>query len=267
MLIVDAQIHIWRNHKPTTPTHRQIADFTADDVLREMDEAGVGAAVIHPPGWDPDSGALAVEAARRHPNRFAILGKVSLEPPASRADIERAKGLPGMLGLRFALLQSHQQTWLTDGTLDWLWPEAERAGMPVALLGGNLLPGVTRIAQRHPGLKLIVDHFARPDKDWSNLPELVATAKFPNVALKATGAPSYSSETYPYRDIHGHIRRLYDAFGPERMFWGTDITRMPCPWRQCVTLFTEELPWLSRRDKELIMGRALCAWLGWRLAA
>jgi predicted TIM-barrel fold metal-dependent hydrolase len=221
--------------------------------------------VIHPPGWDPDSSALAIEAARRHPNRFAILGKFPLDRPDSRTLIDGLKGQPGMLGLRFALLQPHQQTWLTDGTLDWLWPVAERARMPVALLGGNLLPGVTQIAQNHPGLKLIVDHFARPDKTWSNLPELLATAKLPNVALKATGAPSYSSEAYPYRDIHGHIRKLYDAFGPERMFWGTDITRMPCPWKQCVTMFTEELPWLSKKDKELIMGRALCTWLGWKL--
>src|SRR5262245_52866905 len=36
MLIVDAQIHIWRNNKPTNPNHRQITDYTADDVLREM---------------------------------------------------------------------------------------------------------------------------------------------------------------------------------------------------------------------------------------
>jgi hypothetical protein len=49
------------------------------------------------------------------------------------------------------------------------------------------------------------------------------------------------------------------------MFWGTDITRMPCSWRQCVTMFTEELPWLSGRDRELVMGRAVCAWLGWTL--
>jgi len=28
-----------------------------------------------------------------------------------------------------------------------------------------------------------------------------------------------------------------------RMFWGTDVTGMPCSWRQCVTLFTEDLPW------------------------
>jgi len=73
-----------------------------------------------------------------------------------------------------------------------------------------------------------------------------------------------ASEPYPYRNIHDHLRRIYDAFGPERMFWGTDITRMPCSWRQCVTLFTEELPWLTARDKELIMGRAVCDWLGWK---
>ena len=72
-VIVDAQIHIWKNHKPTNPNHRQVTDFTAEDVLKEMDEAGVDAAVIHPPGWDPDSNALAIEAARRHPNRLRLL--------------------------------------------------------------------------------------------------------------------------------------------------------------------------------------------------
>jgi len=51
------------------------------------------------------------------------------------------------------------------------------------------------------------------------------------------------------------------------MFWGTDITRMPVSWHQCVTMFTEELPWLSAKDKELIMGRALCTWLDWKLPA
>ena len=265
MLIVDAQIHIWRNNKPTNPNHRQVTDYTADDVLREMDAGGVNAALIHPPGWDPNSNALAVEAAKRHPNRLAILGNFPLDKPESRTLIDGMKGRPGMLGFRFALIQPHQQTWLTDGRLDWLWAAAERAGTPVALIGPGLLDVIGSIAQRHPGLKLIIDHFGRPDATWSNLPQLVAAAKFPNVALKATGAPSYSSEAYPYRDIHGHIRQLYDAFGPARMFWGTDITRMPCSWRQCVTMFTEELPWLSARDAELIMGRAVCDWLCWNL--
>ena len=60
-----------------------------------------------------------------------------------------------------------------------------------------------------------------------------------------------------------YLRQIYDAFGPHRMFWGTDITKMPCSWRQCVTMFTEELPWLGEQDKRLVMGDALCAWWGW----
>jgi hypothetical protein len=51
------------------------------------------------------------------------------------------------------------------------------------------------------------------------------------------------------------------------MFWGTDISKMPCSWHQCVTMFTQELPWLSDADKTLIMGDALCAWWGWNRAA
>ena len=269
MRIVDAQVHIWRNNKPTNPAHRQVSDFSQHDLLKEMDDAGVDAAVIHPPGWDPNSNELAVEAAREFPDRLAILGNFPLDRPESRALIDGWTRRPGMLGLRFTFLQPHQRTWPADGTMDWLWPAAERAGLPVALLAANFLPLVGQVAERHRGLPLIVDHLGRPSgtKDeaaWANLRELLALAKHPNVAVKATGAPSYSSEPYPYRNIHGYLRQIYDAFGPERMFWGTDITRMPCAWRQCVTLFTEELPWLSARDKELIMGRALCTWLGWK---
>jgi predicted TIM-barrel fold metal-dependent hydrolase len=266
MQVVDAQIHIWSSGKPTNANHRQVPVYSKDDALKEMKEGGVDAAIIHPPSsWDPSSNELAVEAARQHPNRLAILGNFPLDKPESRGMVEQMKKQPGMLGLRFALLQPHQQTWLEDGTLDWLWPAAERAGMPVALIGANYVKAMGPIAEKHRGLKLIVDHFGRPDAEWSVLPDVLALAKHPNVALKATGAPSYSSQPYPYRDIHGHIKKLYDAYGPERMFWGTDITRMPCSWKQCVTMFTEELPWLSAKDKELIMGRALCNWLGWKL--
>jgi predicted TIM-barrel fold metal-dependent hydrolase len=271
VLIVDAQVHIWANHKPTNANHRQVETYSADDLLAEMDEGGVHAAVIHPPAsWDPDSNELAVEAARRHPDRLAILGNFPLDDPASRGRVDGWKRRPGMLGLRFALLQPHQRTWPTDGTMDWLWPAAERAGLPIALLAATYLPTVGQIAERHPRLKLIVDHLGRPsgtkdDAAWANLPEMLALARHPNVAIKATGAPSYSSAPYPYRNIHDHLRRIHDAFGPARMFWGTDITRMPCPWRQCVTLFTEELPWLRGRDLELVMGRGVCDWLGWPL--
>jgi predicted TIM-barrel fold metal-dependent hydrolase len=272
MLVVDAQVHIWGTGLPTNRAHRQISAYSKDALLKEMDEGGVDAAVIHPPGWDPNANEVAVEAARQHPNRLSILGNFPLDRPESRSLVGGWKRRPGMLGLRFSFQQPHQQTWLTDGTMDWLWPAVQRAGVPVALAAANFLPAVGQVAERHPGVRLIVDHMGRPGgaKDaaaWATLPELLALAKYPNVAVKATGAPSYSSAPYPYRNIHDYLHQIYDAFGPERMFWGTDITRMPCSWRQCITLFTEQLPWLPESDKELIMGRALCSWLDWKLPA
>jgi predicted TIM-barrel fold metal-dependent hydrolase len=268
MLIVDAQIHLW-SKGTTLPPHRA-QPFLMDEALRDMDAAGVTAALIHPPSWDPDSNELAVAAVRAHPDRFAILGRLALDRPETRQLIDGWKSLPGMLGLRFTFLQPHMKTWPTDGTMDWLWPAAEKAGVPVALLAADFLPLVGRIAERHPGLKLIVDHMGavrgnKGDAAFTHMPELVALARHPNIAVKATGGPGYAGDGYPFRSLDKHYRAIYDAFGPQRMFWGTDITRMPCSWKQCVTHFTEELTWLPEPDKEAIMGRAICHWLGWKL--
>ena len=120
------------------------------------------------------------------------------------------------------------------------------------------------------GLKLILDHYARvrdgkDDAAHGNQAALLALAKHPNVAVKCTGAPGNSSQPYPYSNIHKYTQQIVETFGPQRSFWGTDITRMPCSWKECVTMFTEEMSWLKGRDLELVMGRALCDWIGWKL--
>jgi predicted TIM-barrel fold metal-dependent hydrolase len=271
MKIVDAQIHIWADGKPTG-LHRKVRAFTAEEALREMDEAGVDAALIHPPvSWDPDANAYAVDAARRFPTRFAVMGQFPPRDPAMRHMIQGWKRQPGMLGLRWALLHPEEQAWLSDGSLDWLWPAAEREGVPIAMMGGLFLPQFRRIAEAHPGLQLILDHcgLVRTGRDaaaFAQLEALCALAELPNVAVKATGAPHYSTEAYPYRNIQDGLQRIFDAFGPRRFFWGTDITRMPCSYRQCVTFFTEELPWLRGDDLDWVMGRGVATWLGWDLA-
>jgi predicted TIM-barrel fold metal-dependent hydrolase len=233
-----------------------------------MDTAGVDGALIHPPSWDPASNEQAVEAATANPSRFAILGQFPLGDPASRARVATWKSRPGMLGLRFAFMRPEQRKWLDDGSIDWLWPAAEKAGLPVALLVPDHMPLVGRIAARHPALKLTVDHMgtlrgAKGDAAFPKMDELVALARYPNVAVKLTGGPFYADDAYPFRSLHKHYRRMYDAFGPNRLFWGTDITKMPCSWRECVTHF-QEIDWIPAADKRLIMGDALCAWIGWQ---
>ena len=65
--------------------------------------------------------------------------------------------------------------------------------------------------------------------------------------------------------MHPYIRRVFDAYGPRRTFWGTDWSRLPCSYRQGVTMFTEEMPWLKGEDLEWVMGRGVCEWIGWRV--
>ena len=91
------------------------------------------------------------------------------------------------------------------------------------------------------------------------------SAKRPNVAVKASTLPSHTSDVYPYRRTHPYLRRVYDAYGPTRVFWATDFTAMPCTYRQAITMFTEEIPWFTPEDKQWIMGRGVCEWLGWTL--
>jgi predicted TIM-barrel fold metal-dependent hydrolase len=270
MKIIDAQVHIWsQTVVPTSGKHRKVPKVTAEEMLKEMDEAGVDAALIHPPiSWDPNSQIMALDAAKKYPDRFAVMGQFDAKKPENKRLIPGWRKQPGMMGLRWSLLQPVEQQMLHDGALDWIWPEAEKEGLAIGMMGGIFLKEFRSIAERYPKLKLILDHCGlnRHGQDaeaFIHLDEMLALAKLPNVAVKATGAPHYSTQPYPFRNVQDGLHRIFDAYGPDRMFWGTDITRMPCSYRQCVTFFTEELPWLKGQDLEKVMGRGLAKWIGW----
>src|SRR5215468_5520879 len=102
MQIIDAQIHLW-SKGTVVPPHRT-TPYLLDEALRDMDAAGVHGALIHPPSWDPDLHALAIEAARLYGERFGILGRIPLDLGERRGGIRQQ---PGMLGLRYTFLQPH----------------------------------------------------------------------------------------------------------------------------------------------------------------
>ena len=114
MQIVDAQIHLWGSGLPSNQSHRQVTAFTPEEAIALMDEGGVDAAVIHPPGWDPNSTDMAFAAVRNYPGRFAIMGSVPLDRPESRDRIVGWRSQPGMLGLRYGFLTDPARRWLTQ---------------------------------------------------------------------------------------------------------------------------------------------------------
>ena len=277
MDIVDSQVHLWAAESPTrpwppgrAPEAQKPYQILKETLLFQMDLAKVRRMVLVPPSWEGDRNDMALEAARSYPDRFAVMGRLALGDPASRALVADWRKQPGMLGMRFTFHNEHYRHFLTDGTADWLWPAAEKAGVPLMVLVPGALDHLDRIAGRHPGLKLVIDHVGisvrgKAPKVFEELPAVCALARHPNIAVKASGMPSLSAEPYPFRDLHGAIRQLVDAFGPRRVFWGTDLTRMPCTYYECITLFTEHLPWLKGEDLEWVMGRGVCEWLGWPL--
>jgi predicted TIM-barrel fold metal-dependent hydrolase len=93
---------------------------------------------------------------------------------------------------------------------------------------------------------------------------MIALAPHRNVHVKVSALPYFSTAPYPFDNLRAPLRKVIDAFGPQRAFWGSDITRVPstCSYRQVVTHFTEELG-LSAADLDWIMGRGLAACLRW----
>src|ERR1051326_5620929 len=134
MLIVDSQIHIWKDSKMSAH-HRQIPTYSKEDALAEMAAAGVDAAVLHPPSTLGEAmNTLAVEAVEAHPDKFCILGNFDLQAPNREEIVRNWRQRAGMLGFRFTFNQPHQQAWWTDGSLNWFWAACEKEKLPIGLL-------------------------------------------------------------------------------------------------------------------------------------
>jgi len=162
---------------------------------------------------------------------------------------------------------------LLDGRFDWVWGELEKHGIPaMVLFHHEYLHLLDDIAGRYPGLRLVLDHLGLKSTkgfpeatNFATLDKVLALARRPNVAAKVSALPCYADDkTWPFRSLHEPIRRVFDAFGPQRTFWGSDVSRLPCSYRDSVTMFTEQMPWLKGSDLEGVMGRGLCDWIGWR---
>jgi predicted TIM-barrel fold metal-dependent hydrolase len=275
-MIVDAQVHLWKAEsadwkwvpglKPQLPE-----PFTIERLVPIMDEAGVDRIVVVPPSWPGDRNDYALEAAQRFPNRFHVMGRIPLQNPQSAALLPTWKEQPGMLGVRVIFSNEATIAWLTDGTADWFWPAAEKAQVPVMFFAPGQIAKFGPIAERHPQLTLIIDHMgltaaiAQDKAIPATIDQVVALAKYPNVSVKVSATPGASLEPYPFRDMTVHIKRVFDAYGPQRCYWGSDMTNSftKATYRQRITHFTEELSFLSESDKDWVMGRAILARLNW----
>jgi len=273
MFIADSQVHIWAPNSPERPWSRRphrAEPFSADQLLKEMDAAGVARAVLAPPGFDGARNDLVLAAAQAHPDRFCCVGALDIHAPEAPRIVETWQNNPGMRGLRLNFARDLAPS-LEGQQLDWLWKSAEKAGAPIMILVPHLkLQLLDRIAKSHPALKFSLVHMgletgSKDETSFRHVDRLLDMARNPNVCINASALPLYTDDPYPHRALHAHLKNIFAAFGPKRVFWGTDFTRLRCTYREAVSMFADEMPWLSKEDKTWIMGRALCEWLEWQI--
>jgi L-fuconolactonase len=243
------------------------------DLLREMDAAAVERCVVipmMPPVREEISqtNQAALAMAQDQPERFAVMGLFDLTKPAGANLLKSWRSSPGMLGVRVTFLRDPNLSLLREHQLEWFWDAAEEAGVPVTLLAPDMADELDRIAADHPGLRLVIDHLnLHPSVAYEDFlaatQPLLRLARRDNVAVKASALPCWARDPYPFPSLQRPIAEVVEAFGARRVFWGSDLTRLPCPYADCVRLFTEELPFLREEDKAWVMGRGAMKWLGW----
>jgi predicted TIM-barrel fold metal-dependent hydrolase len=83
--------------------------------------------------------------------------------------------------------------------------------------------------------------------------------RHPTLFVKISHPWSLSKQPYPYLDVQDNVKRLYDAFGPQRLMWGTDwpICEAHTTYAKTLTLVRDDMKFLSAEDKSWILSRTV----------
>lgn len=273
--IIDSQVHAYEANTPKRPwatVPNWPPEVTGDQMVAAMDKVGVdGAIFISAFSQYRYDASYAMEVARAHPKRMAIVKPVDPDDPAVADVIAAWKKVPGAVGIRIMMTEEAGRS-ATDPGLDRICRAAVQSDFPVNMLcWGNLDVG-TAIVDRHPETRFIIDHLAllqprvppAPAEPWADLPKVLALAKRPNAVIKVSGACTLSREPYPFNDIWDSLQRVFEAWGFERCLWGTDWTRAfaVVNYEQAVKPFLETRR-LSSSEREMLMGGACAKAYGW----
>jgi predicted TIM-barrel fold metal-dependent hydrolase len=146
-----------------------------------------------------------------------------------------------------------------------LWKRCEDVKVPMTLLlPVSRLPDIVPLLEKFPALTTVIDHMAdcRVD-DAQGFQLLRSLARYPKVYVKISHPWSLSKLPYPYRDVAVMIAGLRDAFGADRLMWGTDWPIKPelLSYERRIALYRDHLSFLSKSERrEVLAGTVARVW-------
>ena len=270
-MIVDAHLHVWSDDFERYPFAEGVAtkDGAPVELLNEtMEEAGVDKAVIVQPAYYLYDNRYVAECLRRFPGKFAAIGLLDRHAKDAPDQLQRLAEEDGFAGLRIHLSRPDDPAEWAAPDQDPTWQRAEKLGATFIVYGpAPLLPAVEPIIARFPDVKVVLDHMGRAPTDedppYPVLSIVLNMAKHPNVYVKFTPQLPTSKLPYPHEDAFPTYERIYDAFGPERLMWGTDFPHvLKAPgYRPGLEMFRTHMDFLTEEDKEWLFSKtALSVW-------
>jgi len=275
MPVIDAQVHCYGRNTSESPWVDPFpgpAEMTGADMVKAMDDVGVdGALLTSVFAIYRFDASYAVAVQQMHPGRFALIKPVDANDLGVAETIAHWAAMPGTVGVRI-MMRPEVSGDPADPGLNRVLAAGARHDLPVNIQCWGRLPQVGALAARNPDTQIVVDHvgmmqvFAPPPRPqpFDDLLNVLALAQHDNLAIKITGACTYSHEPFPYRDIWDPLARVFDAFGLERCLWGTDWTRATAllTYKEGVDAFrvTDRL---TDSDRATLMGGSLQKIYGW----
>lgn len=271
---IDAHVHVWTNDfqkyplaEGFTPQDMDPAAFFPDEIVRRAKPSGVNRFVLVQMSYYGFDNSYELHVIRLSPQLFRGIAVVDWKGSAPDAKM-RELAKKGVRGFRIYSDGTSAATWLHSEGFDKMFRCGAEERLALCLLiNPDALPAVDRQCRKFPNTPVIIDHLARigmggrvgmgsPIRQ-SDERALCALAKCPQVMVKLSAFYTLGEAKPPHVDLGPLIRRVYEAFGPKRLMWGSD-----CPWQltnetyeDSISLVRDRLDFLSREDKEWILRR------------
>lgn len=230
---VDAHQHFWKPDRGDygwlTPDLEPLyRDYLPADLEPLLAATGTARTVLVQAAATTDETRFMLELAANHRFIAGVVGWIDFDDPrAAESALEEFAGHPKFVGVRPMIQDIDDPAWITRPALGPAVDMLVAADLRFdALVKPPHLSFLLEFLERHPDLRCVVDHGAKPDiaaKAWSPWAEdLLAIARGTRACCKLSGLVTEAATEQTRADLAPYVEHLLAAFGAERLMWGSD---------------------------------------------
>ncbi len=262
--IIDPHVHTWK-HDPAFP-FAQGANVPARDAAPEtlldlMKTNGVSKTVIIQVIHYRYDNRFLASVLKRYPGTFQGVCRVDPIDPAAPDHLSELT-TEGFRGVRISPAANASGDWFNGPLMPPLWKRCADLKVPMTVLAPIArMPTVAVQLEKLPDLTVVIDHMADcPVDQPAELEKLIALKRYPNVFVKISHTWSLSKQLYPWLDAQEHVKRLHEAFGPQRLMWATDwpiIENSKATYAEALTVVRDDMKFLNEDDKHWMLSKTI----------